>query len=138
MFAFSIISGRLTDRLGRLPVIAIGAATLLTACLLAPLSPAVLPIAVALFLLGLGWNFCFVGGSSLLADQLSPAERTKTQGFNDLLIGLMSALGSIGSGVIFATVGYGRMGLVGALAALLALGLTLWRHRSQRATLRAA
>lgn len=132
MFAFSIVSGRLADWLGRAPVIAIGAATLTLACLLAPLSPAVLPIAVALFLLGLGWNFCFVGGSSLLADQLSPAESAKTQGVNDLLIGLTSALGSVGSGVIFASLGYAIMGLVGAVAALVALGLALWWMVGQR------
>lgn len=138
MFAFSIISGRLADRLGRAPVIVVGAATLTLACLLAPLSPAVLPIAVALFLLGLGWNFCFVGGSALLSDQLSSAERSKTQGVNDLLIGLMSALGSIGSGVIFARVGFGVMGLVGAAAALVALGLALWWLLGQRAAVSAA
>jgi len=81
---------------------------------------------VALFLLGLGWNFCYVGGSSLLADQLSPDERARTQGFNDLLIGLVSAAGSLGSGFVFAAVGFGVMGLVGAMAALIPLTLTLW------------
>lgn len=121
MFAFSIISGRLADRYGRRPVIAIGAATLILACLAAPLSPQVLPIAVALFLLGLGWNFCYVGGSSLLADQLSPAERARTQGFNDLLIGLASAVASLLSGIVFATIGYGAMGLLGAALAVIPL-----------------
>ena len=121
MFAFSIISGRLADRYGRRPVIAVGAATLILACLAAPLSPAVLPIAVALFLLGLGWNFCYVGGSSLLSDQLSPAERARTQGFNDLLISLASATASLFSGVVFATVGYAAMGLLGAVVALIPL-----------------
>ncbi len=121
MFAFSIFSGRLADRYGRRPVIVVGAATLILACLAAPLSPQVLPIAVALFLLGLGWNFCYIGGSSLLADQLSPAERARTQGFNDLLIGLSSAVASLLSGVIFATIGYGAMGLLGASLAVIPL-----------------
>ncbi|MCC7353993.1 MAG: MFS transporter [Anaerolineae bacterium] len=134
MYAFSIFSGRLADRLGRGPVIMMGAGTLVLACLAAPLSPDVLPISAALFLLGLGWNFCYVGGSSLLADQLSPAERTKTQGFNDLLMGLVSALGSLGSGVVFAAVGYGVMGFVGAVAALVPLGLTIrWQMRRHAA-----
>lgn len=126
MFAFSIISGRLADRFGRGVVILIGAATLILACLTAPLSPDVLPLSVALFLLGLGWNFCYVGGSSLLSDQLTPDERSRTQGFNDLLIGLVSAAGSLGSGFVFAAVGYGMMGLVGAAAALIPLTLALW------------
>jgi MFS family permease len=131
MYAFSLVSGRLADRWGRGPVILIGAATLLLACLLAPLSPRLVPLAVALFLLGLGWNFCYVGGSSLLADQLAPAERARVQGFNDLVIGMASAAGSLGSGVVFAALGFGAMGLVGAAASLLPLALTAWWRRGQ-------
>lgn len=126
MYAFSLVSGRLADRFSRSAVIMAGAGTLILACLVAPLSPDVLPMSVALFLLGLGWNFCYVGGSSLLSDQLSPNERAQTQGFNDLLIGSVSALGSLGSGVVFATVGFGMMGLVGAVFAVIPLGLAVW------------
>ena len=130
MFAFSILSGRLSDRWGRLPVVVTGSLALVLACVTAPLSPAVVPVAVALFLLGLGWNFCFVGGSSLLADQLSPAERARTQGVNDLLIGLVSAAGSVGSGLVYAAVGYGRMALLAALVALVPLAVVAyWRPR---------
>lgn len=133
MYAFSVISGRLADRWGRGPVIMIGAATLILATLIAPLSPQVGPLMVALFLLGLGWNFCYVAGSTLLADQLSPAERARTQGFNDLLIGLGSAVGSLGSGLVFAAIGYGAMGLVGAAAALVPLTMAAWWQTRQRA-----
>ncbi len=126
MYAFSILSGRLTDRWGRGPVILAGSATMLLSCLLAPLSTDFWLLAIALFLLGLGWNFAYVGGSTLLADQLSPAERARTQGFNDLLLGLASATGSLGSGVVFATAGYGAMAAVGAVVSLIPLGLSLW------------
>lgn len=126
MYAFSIFSGRLADRWGRGPVIATGASVLAAAALASRLSPGFLPLAVSLFLIGLGWNFCYVGGSSLLADQLSPGERARTQGFNDLLIGLASAIGSLGSGLVFAAVGFGAMGLVGAAVALALLSLTAW------------
>lgn len=132
MYAFSVISGRLADRLGRTPVILIGASTLVLACLLAPLSPEVLPMSGALFLLGLGWNLCYVGGSSLLADHLSPLERARTQGFNDLVVGLFSAAGSLGSGLAFAAAGYSVMGLLGAALALVPLGSALWWQRAQR------
>ena len=98
MYAFSLLSGRLIDRWGRRQVIILGAAILLAACLTAPLTGDTFPLAVSLLLLGLGWNFCFVGGSTLLADQLRPSERGRTQGFNDLLVGLASAMGSLGSG----------------------------------------
>jgi MFS family permease len=121
MYAFSIISGRLADRWGRGQVIIVGSATLVLACIAATISPDVLPLGVALFLLGLGWNFCFVGGSTLLADQLSPAERARTQGFNDLLVGLASATGSLGSGFIFAALGYNTMAFISAAFALIPL-----------------
>ncbi|HEY3246694.1 MAG TPA: MFS transporter [bacterium] len=126
MYAFSIFSGRLADRLGRGPVIFAGGVGLILASLSARLSPQVLPLSAALFLLGLGWNFCYVAGSSLLADQLMPAERGRTQGFSDLLIGLTSAAGSLGSGMIFAAVGYDTMTMVAAAVAVLPLALTAW------------
>jgi MFS family permease len=130
MFAFSVLSGRLADRWGRGPVILTGASTLLLACITAPLSPDVLPLAVALFLLGLGWNFCFVGGSALLADQLSPLERSRTQGMNDLLVGLASATGSLGSGIVFAASNYTVISIVAGVLALIPFLMSLfWTRR---------
>ena len=126
MFAFSIVSGRLTDRWGRGTVIMTGAGLLVAAGLLAPLSTEVLPLAVALLLLGIGWNFCYVGGSTQLSDQLSPAERAKTQGTNDFLLGLATASASLLSGLMYASIGYNMMGVIGAALALLLLGLTGW------------
>ncbi len=132
MYAFSVLSGRLSDRWGRGTVILIGAATLLLACITAPLSPDVLPLAVALFLLGLGWNFCFVGGSALLADQLSPAERARTQGVNDLLVGLASAIGSLGSGFLFAASDYTVIAVVAGVISLVPLGMSLlWMGKAR-------
>ena len=128
MYAFSILSGRLADRIGRGPVIVSGAVILMLACLVASLSPAFLPITLGLFLLGFGWNFCFVGGSSLLSDQLSPDERGRTQGFNDLLMGLIAASGSIVSGYLFAAVGYSSMVMISAAISVAPLALVAWWH----------
>ncbi len=132
MFGFSVISGRVADRWGRGAVIGIGAVTLILANLGATLSTEAAALAVAMFLLGLGWNFCYVGGSTLLADQLTLAEQARTQGFTDLLIGLSAATGSISSGFVFARWGYGTMGFVGAALALIPLGLTLWQRRGSK------
>jgi len=136
MYAFSVISGRLSDKWGRGPVIIVGAMMLLLACLTAPLSPNVLPLAVALFFLGLGWNFCFVGGSALLSDQLSPLERSRTQGTNDLMVGLASATGSLGSGIVFAATSYMVITVVAGVLSLIPLVMSLlWmRGRTVPAT----
>ncbi|HUE99742.1 MAG TPA: MFS transporter [Anaerolineales bacterium] len=131
MFAFSVLSGRLSDKWGRGPVILTGASTLLLACITAPLSPDVFPLAISLFLLGLGWNFCFVGGSALLADQLSPVERSRTQGMNDLLVGLASATGSLGSGIVFAASNYTVIAIVSGILALIPFLMSLFWMRKK-------
>ena len=138
MFAFSIISGRLADRFGRGPVIIFGAFTLVLACIAATLSPDVLPLGIALFLLGLGWNFCYVGGSTLLADQLSPLERARTQGFNDLLVGLASAIGSLSSGYIFSALGYNTMALIASAVAIIPFLMALIWQRNKSVALASA
>jgi MFS family permease len=125
MFAPSIFSGWLLDKVGRGKMILIGAFTLLLSCVTAPISPNVIPLGVSLFLLGLGWNFCFVGGSTLLSDQLSPVERSRTQGTNDLLVGLASAFISLTSGFIFNAAGYTVMSIVAGLFSLIPLALAL-------------
>ncbi len=126
MFAFSIFSGQLIDRWGKKPMLTLGAVILLIACLSAPLSPHVLPIAFALFLLGLGWNFCYVSGSAMLSSSLTPKEKAKTQGINDLLIGLTAAVGSFVGGPLFGVYGYATIGLIGAAFSIVLLLIVLW------------
>ncbi len=125
MFAPSIVSGWLLDKIGRGRMILIGSLTLLLSCITAPLSPDVLPLGIALFLLGVGWNFCFVGGSTLLADQLSPLERSRTQGTNDFLVGLASAIISLSSGFIFDATSYTMMAVIAGFLSLIPLFLSL-------------
>ena len=121
MFAFSVVSGRLTDSLGRIRVIALGAALLLAACVTAPLSLRVVPLAASLMLLGLGWNLCYVAGTTLLADRLTSGERGRAQGFNDFLIGAVSAAGAMLSGAVFAGFGYAWMAACGGVVAAILL-----------------
>jgi MFS family permease len=91
---------------------------MIISCLMGGPSVNLLPLVMALFLLGLGWNFACVAGSTLLADQLSANERAKTQGFDDLLLNLASAGSQPGSGVIYA---FGRFMLMSLTSAILAV-----------------
>jgi MFS family permease len=125
MFGLSLISGRLADNFGRPQTILAGAGLLIAACLLAPLSLHTGVLAAALFLLGLGWNFCYVAGAALLTDTLTLAERARMQGSNDLLVGIVSALGSLQSGALFAWIGYGNLSWLSLLVSLLPLGMAL-------------
>ena len=132
MFAFSVVTGQLADRWGRIPVILTGALITIASCLAAPLSPQLVPLAVALFGLGIGWNMCYVAGSALLSDALSPVEKARTQGLNDLLVGLAGASAIFSSGLLFAGAGYAVMGITGAALTVPILPLMVWlrRHRA--------
>ena len=125
MFGLSMISGRLADNLGRPATIMAGVGLLVASCLLAPLSQVTGVLAVALFLLGLGWNFCYVAGAALLTDTLTFSERARMQGGNDLLVNAISALGSLQSGVLLALIGYHNLNWLGLVIALLPLLLAL-------------
>jgi MFS family permease len=132
MFAFSPLAGRFSDRAGRGPVIVVGALMMVLSTLVAPASHALSVLVTGLFLLGLGWNFCFVGGSALLADLLTPPERSKTQGTNDMLVGVVSGVGSLSSGLIYAALGYRVISLLGGALILLAAFAGAWWSLSRR------
>lgn len=136
MFAFSVVSGWLSDRWGRKPVATLGAVILLASCALAPLSPNVLPIAFALFLLGLGWNLCYVAGSALLSDALTTAEKGRMQGFNDLVMGGAAASAVMVGGLVLGGAGYTAMATLGFVACLPLLFLVA-RLPGQRVSLAA-
>jgi MFS family permease len=124
MYAFSVVSGRFADRFGRRPLITVGAVVLILACLIATLSTDVAPLAIALFMLGLGWNFCYVGGSTLLSDCLSQGERARIQSINDFILTSLAGTGSALSGLVFSSLGYAMMGYISAALSLILVVLS--------------
>ncbi len=130
MYVASPLSGWLCDRFGRLPIIGVGALVLIGAVILAGLAPGGDGglIITGLFLNGVGWNFAFVAGSALLTDALSPAERASTQGFADLVMGLMGAFGSAAGGMILGVWGFTILNALGAALVLGPLAVTLLRR----------
>ncbi|MBU6213372.1 MAG: MFS transporter [Actinomycetales bacterium] len=108
MYAFSPIVGSLADRLGRRRVIAAGAATLITAAVVAGSAPgdSSLQLGLGLLLLGLGWSMTLVGGSTLLADSTDPAHKTTVQGSSDLMMSAAGAVGGALAGVVIAEFNY--------------------------------
>ncbi len=139
MFAFSPLSGWLSDRFGRVPTIFLGTAVLAISSLMAAVAPpdGGLVLLVALFLLGLGWNFGFVAGSAMLSENLEIHERTRVQGAADALIWSSAAAASLGSGLIMAAVGYTALGILGAGAVIIPV-VVLRSHRRDEAHARAA
>jgi MFS family permease len=133
MFAPSFVTGRLIRRFGVLPTMLAGA-LLNLACI----GVALAGIAVANFwwsmvLLGVGWNFLYIGGTTLLTETYRPEERAKAQGANDQAIFIMMAISSFTSGMTVTTAGWERVNLMALpLIAAVAAAL-LWFALHQRA-----
>ena len=119
MFGLSALTGYLIDRFGRVQMMIIGALTLIAAAIISPLSTQLPYLVVGLFLLGLGWNFGYIAGSSMLADALRDREKNRVQGFNDMLIAFSAGLGTLSSGFLFEFGGYLLVSVGGGLLTLL-------------------
>jgi MFS family permease len=120
MFGLASVTGWLIDRTSSTLMIGAGGLVLILSALLTPFASNIWLLSTALFLLGLGWNFCFVAGSSLLSAALKPGERGRVQGASETLVSLASGIGSLSVGALFI---YG--GIVGISAGGLAFALIL-------------
>lgn len=109
MYGLSFFVGWLIDRFGSKVMIVAGSLMLVVSCLMTPLNSSFAWLVLVLFLVGLGWNCCFVAGSSLLSEILQPVERGRTQGFVDTLINSAAGAGSLGSGFVYAAMGFNGM-----------------------------
>ena len=125
MYAFSPLVGALTDRLGRLRVIQIGVAILLSSALISGFARAddAITLGIGLFLLGLGWSCTLIAGSALLTESVSPEFKSASQGASDLVMNLSGASGGAIAGVVIATLSYGWLCLLSAIPVAL---LGLW------------
>jgi MFS family permease len=129
MFVPSFFTGHLIKRFDALPVMAVGA-LLNLACVAVALSGVdLMQFLVALFLLGVGWNFLYTGGSTLLTTTYRPEEKTRAQGAMDTCVFATMAITSLSSGALVTTQGWTLLNL-GSLvpialicAALVALAL---------------
>ena len=86
----------------------------------------------ALVLLGLGWNFLFVGGSVLLTETYRPSEMNKVQGINDFLVSSTVAATALSSGVVFAAFGWESLIAIVTGPLLVVLLSILWAGQSAR------
>ena len=126
MFAPSFFTGALIQRIGLMTVLLAGVA-LNVACVAIALSGLdVMHFWLALVLLGMGWNFMFVGGTTLLTECHAPAERAKVQGVNDAAIFIVMAISSLSSCALFTLQGWQAMNVLAVPFLLLAGGGILW------------
>jgi MFS family permease len=143
MYLPSPLSGWVVDRYGSTPAAVLAGGVLLVAGLTAAFAPdaSLLALAVALALLGVGWNLGLLSGTTALTNALDPASRARTQGRVDVTVALSGAAAGLGSGFMVATTSYSALALTGGLIGVVALTVAAIaeRQRSRRhSTARAA
>lgn len=133
MFAPSFFTGHLIARFGRERIVMVGLG-LLAACAVVALSGLeVAHFFSALILLGIGWNFGFIGATAMLADAYRPEERTRVQSVNDFLVFGCVAAASFSSGALLQAFGWGTVNWLVFPFTLLCLGLLGWLALAERA-----
>ena len=133
MFLPSLLTGRLVDRWGAMPMAGVAAATLLAAGLVAASAPGDSTgwLTIALVLLGLGWNAGLISGTTLIVEATEPATRARTQGSIDVLIAVAGAGGGAVSGFVVEAAGFATLAVGGGLLALLLIPVLLRQGRSR-------
>jgi MFS family permease len=129
MYALVLVVGRVIDRIGRGVALSGGLVVMALSVISLLWIDSVPATAVALFGLGLGWNFSFVAATAELADNTLPSERGRLIGFNDLLSGLTGAGLALLGGVALEALGVAALALG---AAALVSGPALWLARRPR------
>jgi MFS family permease len=136
MFAPGFVTGNLIRRFGVLNVMLAGAILQLLCVVVALLGTSVAHFWIALFLLGAGWNFLYVGGTTLLTGSHRPEERAKAQGFNDFCVFTTMAISSFASGLLLHATGWTLLNLISLPFVVLAAVAIGWFARTRRAAAR--
>jgi MFS family permease len=131
MFAPSFFTGDLIKRFGVLTILGVGAALMFLCIGIALSGVTLMHFWWALVLLGIGWNFLFIGGTTLLTETYRPEEKAKVQGTNDFLVLGVQGLTSLSSGILITGEGWFRLNsLALPIVAMTALASALlWLHR---------
>jgi MFS family permease len=106
MFAPSFFTGSLVKRFGALNVIFVGIVLMFGCVAFALMGNEIMHFLGALFVLGVGWNFMFLGGTTLLLETYRPEEKNRVQGVNDMLVFVTMATSSFASGALVTSRGW--------------------------------
>lgn len=131
MFAPSFFTGNLIRRFGVLNILIVGAGLMFVCMGIALSGVTLMHFWWALVLLGVGWNFLFIGGTTLLTATCRPEEQAKVQGTNDFMVLGVQGLTSLSSGVLIGSTGWAGLNAYALpLVAMTALASALlWLHQ---------
>lgn len=128
MYAPSFATAYIINKLGAHVTTAIGFALTLSAALIALAGLSVGHFSFSLILLGIGWNFSFIGSTNLLATAYRPNEASLVQGVNEQLVFGMMAVGSISSGLVLQLIGWKAINVLVLPLAFAGIALLIWNR----------
>jgi MFS family permease len=132
MFAPSFFAGALIRRFGLWRILVAGMALNALCVAAAMASTDLVAFYAALLCLGIGWNFMFVGGTTLLAQSYRPSERAKTQGIAELMRYAATAFATLAAGPVLGSTGWSFVNLVILPVLALAAAMTFWWRLAER------
>ena len=135
MFGPSFFTGRLIARFGRETIVAVGLTLLIVCSIIASLGIELWNFWLALILLGVGWNFGFIGATAMVTRTYRQSEKNKVQGVHDVILFSTVAFSSLMSGQVLNSIGWGGIIMIMwpiALACLVLLGLQVRNERKNR------
>jgi MFS family permease len=137
MFAPSFFTGTLVQRFGAVQVMVAGFGLLVGHVIIAVSGVQFLHFVSALTLLGVGWNFSFIGATALLTRTYRPAEQSKVQAANEFIVFTVVASTSLSAGWMYDRFGWQALNLAALAALAVAIALALWFAVSRHAVARA-
>ncbi len=126
MFVPSFFTGNLINRFGVKTIVVAGACIEILCAATNLMGVSIWHFAIANLFVGLGWNFCYVGGTALLTTTYRPEERAKVQGTHDFLVYATTALAAGTSGTLQAQAGWATLNIVAIPALLFMLAVIAW------------
>jgi MFS family permease len=127
MFVPSLITGSLILRFGVERMVGLGLALIVLSAIISIAGTSLWHFWIGLCLLGVGWNFSFVGATTMVTQCHKPEERNKVQSFNDFLVFGTMALGSFSSGTVLANYGWAAVNNIVFPVILTAAALLIWQ-----------
>lgn len=137
MFVPSLFTGHLIRLFGAVRIVLAGTVLMFAMIMASMLGSGIVEYWTALVLLGVGWNFMFVGGSTLLTEVYTLPEKAKVQGVNDFMVFGANAVASLSSGVIYDRFGWLAVSYAVVLPLIAVFAAAFWLRLKRRATQRA-
>ncbi|MHA1525064.1 MAG: MFS transporter, partial [Alphaproteobacteria bacterium] len=132
MFAPSFFTGSIINRFGAVKVILVGLVLLAVSGAISLSGTHLVNFGAALVMLGLGWNFAFVGATTLVTATYQPHERAKVQAANDFMVFGMVAFASLSSGILLQLFGWSMVNIALFPFVVVAAAMVIWLGRNQQ------